>query len=285
MLEKISNGWQFAKDSFSIVRHHKRLIVLPIVSMIAATLVVISFIAPLWASGTAESWMETTDESGNMPVAAWVTLFAFYFCNYFVIVFFNCALIACTMQALRGEEVQLGYGFSMAAKRLPQIAGWAFVSALVGVLLRALEQNDKIARVVSAILGTAWTVLTYFAIPFIVMEGAGPIAAIKSSASTVKKTWGESLVGHFSLGLIGFLISLPVILLGIGLIYLASQSGSAAMVVLAIVVTAVGILLAAAISSAADIIFKGLMYNYATGRDLPAGIDTNKYEMAFASKG
>ncbi len=284
MLEKLSTGWQFAKDSYSVIRHNKKLIVFPIISMIAATIVVISFVAPLWSSGTINSWMDADAGQSGVPASAWVTLFLFYFCNYFVIVFFNCGLIACAMQALRGEQVRLGYGLSMASKRLPQIIGWSLISALVGVILRAIESNDKVAAFVAAILGTAWTVLTFFAIPFIVMEGLGPVGAIKASARTLKETWGESLVGHFSLGLIAFLVALPVILLGILAIYVAASSGSTVLLVLAIGLLVVGILLAAAASSAADMIFKALMYNYATGKDLPEGIDTNHFEMAFAPK-
>jgi hypothetical protein len=284
MFEKISTGWQFAKDSYSIIRWNKKLLVFPIISMIAALLVIASFALPIFSTGVYEQWTQT-EEEGGVPIAAWVTLFCFYFCNYFVIVFFNAGLIACTMQALEGQPVELSYGFGVAMKRLPQIAGWALLSAIVGVLLNAIESNEKGGRFIRGLIGMAWTVMTYLAVPFIVLDGMGPIAAIKNSISTVRKTWGESLVGHFSLGLIGFLIALPVILLGIVLLWLTVQSGSTALIILAVAIIALGIFVASAASAAANMIFKALLYSYATGKSLPEDLNTADYSMAFVPKG
>ncbi len=278
MFEKISTGWQFAKDSYSIIRWNKKLLIFPIVSMVAALVVILSFALPVFGTGLADEWLE----SESMPIEGWITLFAFYFCNYFVIVFFNAGLIACTMQALDGQEVSVGYGFRIASKRLPQIASWAFLSAIVGVLLNAIESNDKGGRIIRAILGTAWTVMTYLAVPFIVLQGNGPFGAIKNSLSAIKKTWGESLVGHFSLGLIAFLITLPIILLGGAMLYFTA--GSMPMLILSLVIIAIGIFLAAAASAAADMIFKALLYSYATGKTLPENLNTDFYSQAFMPK-
>ena len=47
-------------------------------------------------------------------------------------------------------------------KRLPQIVGWSLVSAVVGVILKAIENsNKKAGRLVSALFGAAWTAVTY----------------------------------------------------------------------------------------------------------------------------
>jgi len=83
-----------------------------------------SFVAPLWASGTLETWLAFADDQ-NVAVAStsdkvtmYVTLFLFYFCTYFVMVFFNAALTACAMKVVEGETPTIGYGLSMAGKRL-----------------------------------------------------------------------------------------------------------------------------------------------------------------------
>ena len=36
----------------------------------------------------------------------------------------------------------------------------------------------------------------------LVVEGVGPVEAIKRSASLLRKTWGEQIVGNFSIGLV-----------------------------------------------------------------------------------
>ena len=44
------------------------------------------------------------------------------------------------------------------------------------------------------------------------------------------------------------------------------------------------ILLAFAASSAADMVFRALLYNYATGRTIPDDVDEEQFTAAFASK-
>jgi hypothetical protein len=292
MFATIGRSWQFAKISYGIVWDFKKLIVFPLLSTLAAVLVIASFIAPLWATGTLQGWVEATDpEAGGTvstadQVAMYGTLFLFYFCNYFVIVFFNSALTACALKVVNGEAPTIGYGFSTAGQRLPQILGWAFVSAVIGVLLKIIENaHEKAGAIVAAILGTAWTALTYFVVPVLVMEGAGPVTAMKRSVGTLKATWGEALVGNFSMGFLAFLVMLPVILVLGVLAALAFGSGNVPMIALAIGVGVIVIVIAVAATSTADVVFKALLYNHATGRSVPEGIDQTLFQDAFRPKG
>jgi hypothetical protein len=285
--DRLSRSWEFAKTSYRILWDHKQLLVFPLLSAAAALIVSASFLLPLWTSGTIDTWAGADGEAGRQgtDVMMWVTMFLFYFANYFVIVFFNAALIACVMQVIEGERPSLAYGLGMAGKRLGQIAAWAFVSAVVGVILRSIENsNEKAGRFISAILGTAWTALTFFAVPLIVLEGAGPVEAVKRSAQTLKDTWGEALMGNFSLGLLSFLIALPILLLAGGVAYLAHTSGSMVMLVAGIALVVVVAVLAGAAGAAADMIFKGLLYSYATGQTLPGDVDTQTFDQAFVHR-
>ena len=283
--DKLERSWDFAKTSYSILWDHKPLLLFPILSGIAAIIVVASFGLPLWSSGTIETWLDEDTAAGSQKTTMYVTLFAFYFCSYFVIVFFNSALVACAMQALNGEAPSVGYGLSVAVKRLPQILAWAFVSAVIGTVLRVIENaNERAGRFIAGLLGMAWTALTFLVVPVIVVDGVGPIEAFKRSVSTLKSTWGEALMGNFSLGLIGFLLSLPVILVAALLIWAAVSAGST-VAAAAILIIAIGaLLLLAAASAAADTIFKALLFSHATGRSVPENIDTNKFSYAFTPK-
>ena len=287
MWDTLRRSWEFTKISYRIVWEHKALVIFPLLSTIAAIIVTASFLLPLWNSGQLEQWMHAADEggAGEGGMGMVVTAFLFYFCNYFVIIFFNSGLTACAMQVLRGQDPTIGDGFSMAAKRIHQIFGWALVSATVGVLLRIIENaHERAGQIIAAILGTAWTAMTYFVVPVIVMEGAGPVEAFKRSLRTLRATWGTALVGHFSLGLIGFLVMLPFILVAVVLFVMASASGSTASVVLAVVLGGLVIAVGAAVTGAADVIFKAVLYEYATGRSLPSDIDTAEFRSAFAPK-
>lgn len=286
--DTLSRSWEFSKISYSILWDHKQLLVFPIVSTLAAGIVTASFLLPMWGMGTIEQWLamfedEGTAASGN--IAMWVTLFFFYFCNYFVIVFFNSGLTACAMKVIAGETPTVGYGMSMAAKRLPQIFMWAWVSAIVGVALRAIENaHEKAGTIIAAILGSAWTALTYFVVPVIVMEGAQPLTAIKRSTGTLRETWGTALVGNFSMGMLGFLVTLPFLLVAAGVAYLGFQSGALPLIVAGIAVGVGLMVIAAAATSAADVIFKAVLYNYATGKMIPAEVGQADLGSAFRER-
>jgi hypothetical protein len=287
--DRMSRSWEFAKISYSILWDFKSLLIFPIISSVAALMVIASFVLPLWGTGTLDHWLATSSgESAEQAsqadqIVMWATLFAFYFCNYFVIVFFNCGLTACAMKVVHGEAPTVGYGLNAAVKRLGPILAWAFVSALIGVLLRAIENaNEKAGRFIAAILGAAWTALTYFVIPVLVMENLGPVDAFKRSVSVLKKTWGEAVMGNFSLGFLGFLVMLPVYFVLVVLGFLTA--GNPAMLYTVIGVGIVLLVLTAAANSAADVIFKALLYNYATDQPLPEFVDTDSFDRAFAAK-
>ena len=287
MFASLSRSWEFAKMSYSLLGQHKRLILFPIISSIAAFLVMASFVLPLWQTGTLAEWSQFMDEetASQGDVMVYVIAFLFYFCNYFVIVFFNTGLIACVLKIVNGEEATVSYGVAFAGKRLPQILGWALVSAVVGVILKAIENaNEKAGRIVSAILGSAWTALAYFVVPVIVVDGVGPVEAFKRSAKTLKSTWGTALVGNFSLGFFSFLITLPVILVLIGLFALAMM-GKSVVGMIAVGVLAVPVLMiVAGITSAANSVFRTYLFVYATGRTMPANVDTSRFADAFRSR-
>lgn len=286
MFSSIGRSWAFAKMSYGIIWDFKQLIVFPILSIFSALVVLASFYIPLWSSGTLDSWMTFLDSDsqsqGPIPISFWVIAFAFYFANYFVIIFFNSALTACAFRVVDGKVPTLGYGMSMATKRLPQIIGWALVSAIVGVLLKIVENaHERAGQIVAALLGSAWTALTFFVVPVIVLEGAGPIAAFRKSTSTLTKSWGTALVGNFSLGLLSFLITLPALLVAGGLGWMAYQSGNMIMLALVVIFGVMLIFIVSAFTSAADVVFKAILYNWATGKAVPAGVDTSEFEGAF----
>lgn len=287
MFEKLSRSWYLSKVSYGIIWNNKRLLVFPLVSTVALLLVLASFLGGSLALGavtTTHGAHGRHVEVANQALAYGLS-FAFYFVSYFTIVFFNCGLTACALRALRGESPTVGDGFSAAAARLPQIAGWAALSAVVGVLLRAIENaHERAGWLVSSIIGSTWSVLTFFVVPVLVVEGAGPVEAVKRSGSTLRKTWGEAAVGHVSLGLIATLIVLPILLLTVTGAVFAASTHNALLVGVVIGIGVLALATASAFSAAADVVFKALLYTYATGKELPATVDARVLQGAFGRR-
>lgn len=282
MFSRISNGWALAKQSFRVLMLDKELLLFPIMSGISCLLVLASFALPLWNSKYASVVMN--DQEFPQDPVAYIILFAFYFVNYFVIIFFNSALMACAIIRLKGGNPTVTDGFRAAMNRLPQIVGWALVSATVGFILKMIEsRSEKIGQLVAGLLGMAWSITTYFVIPVLVVEQKSPFDAMKRSVGILRKTWGESLVANFGIGLIVFLIMIPVVLTIVaGAITIASGNVVLGGALIAIGITSV--LLVSLTSSAIHSILIATIYLYAAEDEVPAQFDRSLIEHAFVTK-
>ena len=222
MFTRIAYTWDLMKASWDVLKKDKALVLFPLLSGASCLAVLASFAIPfILTSGVlshnANANGTNNSTSWHFNAAHYAVLFAFYFCNYFVITFFNSAIIACAIERMRGGEPTIGYGFSLAAQRLPLILGWSLVSATVGLILRIIEdKSDWVGALVSGLLGMAWTVVSYLAVPVMVVEGTGPITSLKESANLLKQTWGEQVFSRFGFGAIFGLLSIPGVILILG---------------------------------------------------------------------
>ena len=277
---RFSTGWTLARQSFHVLMMDKSLLVFPMLSGIASFFVLASFLGGLFAvgySGHKEAMNDTT---------AWALLFAYYFANYFVIVFFNSALVACAMVRFRGGTPTLRDGLREARSRITQIVAWALFAATVGVALRMIaERVGFIGKIVIAILGAAWTVATYFVVPVLVVEKLGPYDALKRSTGIIRKTWGESLVGNVGIGLVTTLVTiLAVVMTGALTGLAAAKFASIGVAITGAVLILLIIVGSALISSALSSIVLSASYLYATEGKVPRVFADAGLQYAFAQK-
>jgi uncharacterized protein DUF6159 len=284
---RIASGFALARECCRVLWTDKQLLVFPLVSGIASFVVLASFIGVGWASSEV-----VADAQGNMHVQPtnddlfWVLCGGFYFLNYFVIVFFNVALVGCAMTRFRGGTPTLADGLRLARERLPQIAAWALLAASVGVALRVIEQRiGIIGKIVVAILGAAWTVATYFVVPVLVAEKIGPLDAARRSAAVVKKAWGESLVSNVGIGALTMLVTiLSLVLIGIGSLMAALKLASIVPLIAGLVLAVVFIVVASLVGSALSSIALCALYLYATEGKVPRAFADTGLQNAFAAR-
>src|SRR5262249_54740102 len=139
----------------------------------------------------------------------------------FIATFFNVCVVHTTRVRLSGGDATFLDSIKFAFSRAHLILAWSLVAASVGILLRVLdglaERAGLIGKillsVLRAMLALAWSVTTVFVAPAMVYKDLGPFDAIRDSIDPLKRTWGESLIRHYGLGLASFLCALPCILL------------------------------------------------------------------------
>jgi hypothetical protein len=278
-MERMRRSWDLVKSSWGVLRADRELLLYPVASGIV-TFVAVALVGLVWlVSGGLDRW---NDES--FGVLDLVLAFIFYFIVSTVVIFFNSALIAAANIRLEGGDPTLSDGFRIAVSHLGAILGWAAIAATVGLVLQALRERGGVAGAVVSLIGNmAWSVITFLVVPVLVIEGVGPIEAIKRSASLLRKTWGEQIIGNFSIGLVIGLTFLAALVAG-GIIVVALFSVAAVLGVLAAIVLVAGLILLALIGTALSGIFNVALYRYAVGKDSSAFFPTDTLDGAFRQR-
>lgn len=227
----------------------------PILSAIGAVVLFIGIIAPkLFVSG------------GYLSVPL---LIVWYFTASFVSVFMNAALILCVKKRLQGGNPTISYGLKEASKHILPIIGWSLISTTVGLILHALEdraENNFLARIVIGLIGMAWSLATFFALPVIVIEGKDAFSAISRSASLLKKTWGEQIIATMGIGIAFFWFYVLGVLALIASLFILPPGFAAVMIGLVILYFLVVALIQVTLSS----VFNATLYSYAVGDNIPS---------------
>ncbi|MCB0525203.1 MAG: DUF6159 family protein [Saprospiraceae bacterium] len=273
---RLSNGWELAKVSFSTINKNRSLLLFPVFSTISLLLILASFAGGtfFFIGGDLSNLENFENENVNVTVNA-VIVFLYYLINYFIIVFFNSALIFCAVKILNGEETRLSEGIQFANDRIGKIFGWAVLSATVGTLLRFIQNAGKAGEIISSIFGVAWSILTFFAVPILVFEDKGVIDTVKESGRLMKQKWGESLAANVSFGIFHFLGILLAIAIGILLMPIHP--------VLGILLGVLAVLLVSTIVATAETVFIAAVYNHIKGA--PTGeFDGDVLDSAFITK-
>ncbi len=155
------------------------------------------------------------------------------------------------------------------------------MTATVTMILQAIEERfGLIGTIVARLVGLAWNLVTFLVVPILVLEDLGVGDALKRSKDLFKKTWGENVIGQFGLGIVGFLLSVPgVLLIGIGV-----AIGTVGLWVLG-AVGVVWLLVAAVIVSALSGIYRTALYHYAANGTVPGEFSGIDFEAAFRRRG
>ena len=273
MFDRVSRSWELAKASASVLRSDKELLLFPVLSGLAAMIVAATFLVPAFA-------MKVFD--GDAGVGSFVLGFLFYLCRYFVIFFFNAALVAAAMIRLEGGDPTVADGLRAARERIGPILGYAAIAATVGMLLQAMKnkENNVVMRIVGSLLGVAWTLASFLVVPVLVMQNVGPIDAIKRSVELLKRTWGENAIGNVGIGLVFGLVTALVVVVAAVLVFLAA-SVSGALAVTVAVFAVLALVTLGIIQSALAGVYSAALYRYATVGEAPAGFSGTGLQTAF----
>jgi ABC-type multidrug transport system fused ATPase/permease subunit len=283
--ETFSRSWELTKQTFSVIRKDKHILIFPFLASFFSIIFFLLMVVPFLMTGIVEAvFGEQLGEA-----ALYFIIFILYLGISFIATFFNVAVVYTAKKSFEGGKPTFGEALSEAIKRIHLIFLWAMVSATVGLLLRILEnaaRNTKsqmgrlMMQAILSILGLAWSIVSLFVIPAIVFKNIGPFQALKSSVSTVKKTWGESLIRHYGLGMAQtlFVIGGAVLILVPGFLLLSviPMLGLIIMAVFGIYLIIITLLF-----STANTVFNTALYMYAEQGKTPKAYSHETMKHAF----
>lgn len=273
MFETIGRTWELIKMSWSVLKKDRELAAFPIMSAGAVGILAGLMFGIGSGLGTVDRLAETDPTLTGSDIGL---LAVTYFLLAFIVIYFNSALVGAAMVRLGGGDPTIGDGLRLANRRLAQIAGWALISATVGLLLQALRSRSRdnlFGQIILSLIGGVWAYLTYFVVPVLVAEGLGPIAAIRRSGSLFKRTWGDQVISNVGFGILAVVAiligALPAILVGM----VSVPTG------IAVGVVTVGMGLA--IVTALEGIFKAALYGYVADGQVADGFTQDSLEHAY----
>jgi hypothetical protein len=283
MFERFSRSWTLVKSSAAVLSQDKELLVFPLVSAVATFIVGAAFVLPMIGLGAFDGLDRAAQGEGDVLLYVWA--FLFYVAQYFVIFFFNAALVGAAMIRLQGGDPTVADGFRIAFGRIGALFGYALVAATVGMLLRLIQERaGMVGKWVAGLLGVAWTVASFLVVPVLVTRDVGPIEAVKESGSLLRRTWGENVIGQGGIGLVFGVVQFVLVLLGVVVMIGAVSTGSVPVMVIAGVAIGGLVILVALVQTALAGIYSAALYRYASGESAGPGFEACLLQSAFAPK-
>ena len=210
---RVLASWRLGWSGLRVILKDKTLLGFPAVT-IAAILSILSLvyivIGPnLQVLVLAAVTDATAPDNGTFY---YTLLLAWYFMLAFVAVAMHVALVGAIDISMNERDSKFRDGISIAMQFIPSIITWTLINYSVGFILTLLDQQRHTSKLVRMVLGTAWSIITFLAIPVMVVEKLNIFSALSRSSKLMEKTWGQNLHPGFGLGYFFLLLNIPLVI-------------------------------------------------------------------------
>jgi hypothetical protein len=272
-VKAIKSTWKTLKDSLSIVGKYRSYSLYPLLSYVVLVLITFTVIIPLF-----ESVLGSDQQNLLKRVLLCLTIYLAYGVQYFVITFYNVALLTGISARLDGGDPDLSVGMMRAVQRIGPIAIYTLVSATLGLLslLARVLLNPIFGKVILPFIGNRlwvrWRQLSYsipllMAVPVIALEQPEPENIFERSGLLVKATWGARVKPAHSIELLALLVLLPILfLVATPTLRQGAAEHNADLIRLGLSVMLIAISTYTQLSGLVNAIFAFAAYRYATVR-------------------
>ena len=282
-----SRSWQMFTTSWKITRENTSLLKLAatglafsaVVFLLGGLAVLVAGMLTASAQPLSGGWWERPPTAVLVLIGAVVSMAA-----SIVSTFFQGAIVYGTYQWLNGQQPTYQDSITGAKGRFAQLSQWAIVAVIITWVLsmvqHLLERIRFVGWILSGLVDIAWDTFRFLVVPIVMVEGLGPVDAMRRSKNLLKETWGDSLAAQFGVGIVGLVLAIPGILVALLSISVLPTPFN----VIGGVIGACLILLAMMFASALTGVWQTVLYHYATKGSMPALVSGEQVQNAFLPK-
>jgi hypothetical protein len=238
---------ELSRASWRVLRRYPVLVWFPILSLVAM-FAALALVLP---------HLPALDES-------WVAVVVVVLVAHLIHTFFAVGLTGEALKALRGEPPSVRAGVATAIARLPAIVSMTAITGTFGAMLALLGRSRNLAiRLARSVVGTAWSLATYLAIPVMVQEGRGGMPSLRRSGVLFRRTWGETALSEVGVRVLTARLALVLVLVLVVLVKLLGNSLFTVLVVVAVLGLFIGV------TGALEAIYRAALYVFASEGVVP----------------
>ncbi|MBY0538113.1 hypothetical protein K2P47_01795 [Patescibacteria group bacterium] len=265
------------KESWRFLKADKELLLVPIFSTVFSGILIGLLTLVLITSSSSYDKLVTGNE--GLGYSEYIFMFGVYVVSAFSLALAQAIIVHIVYVRAHGGNATLGNGIARAFANWVPLLLWAVITSTVGMALRFIsERSALVGRIVAGLLGAAWSILTFFVVPILILQKKTPFTAVSASATLFKKTWGETLVANVTLGLVFMVAHLVVLASFVGLLIYGVSTQNAVLLISSIVGVLLWLLIATLVYSALQGILKTLLYIYAAEDVVPENFNRELLE-------
>ncbi len=278
---RIRAGVLLFKETFRFLRADAEMLWIPIIALVLE-LFLFGFIAIVLESS---GFLAAFQNEGAVPaLQGYLLLGIGYLVSAFVLACTQATIAHIVYVRAHGGNATLGEGVDTVLRNWPALLLWSAITSTVGIILRMIsDRSQLLGRMLAALMGAAWSVITYFVVPSIIIGKRPVFAAIEDSGAVFKRTWGETLVTNVSFSVVFMFAFVIYVVALVGLVFVLGSSVFS--FVLSIGLFGVGVIMIMLVSSVLEGVLRTVLYMYASEGTVPQNFNKELLEQMLSRKG
>lgn len=276
---RLKASWVLFKETFRFFKADPEIMWIPLITSVINVLVFGLIIMVFVFVVLGGDFALSAEGEPSSPIEL-AFLFFVYVVGAFTLALSQAGITHIVYVRAQGGDATLTDGLRVAFSHWKSLLVWSVITSTVGLILRAIAERSKLlGMLVVMLIGAAWSVLTYFVVPAMVIDKHSAFSSIKKSGTVFRQTWGETLVSNISIGLVFLIAHLIMILSLIGLAVVAASLGaSGGVILLLLMVFVLWLFITSLLQSSLNSILKTLLYLYASEGSVPQNFNRELLE-------